>query len=186
MTGNQKTEKKWRAKDAALTGMFAAVVAVCSQIAIPMPSGVPITLQTAAVALCGFMLGGWRAVAALAVYVIMGGLGLPVFSNFGGGFGYLLGRTGGFIFGFVPMAAVCGAASGRKNFFVRLALGIVGLLMCHTVGAVQYAFLTGIGFFPAAMLVSVPFLVKDIVSVVAACVVADRVKSAVAARGGAL
>ena len=171
-----------RTRTAALTGMFVAVVAVCSQITIPLPSGVPLTLQTAAVALCGYILGAPCAAAAMAAYMILGSIGVPVFSGFGAGFGVLLGRTGGFIFGFVPMAAICGLASGRRHFASRAAIGIAGLCVCHIAGAAQYAILTGTGFFASALLVSVPYLIKDVASTVLACVAADRVRAAVSVR----
>ncbi len=180
MTNEKKIIKKNRARTVALTGMFVAVVAACSQVSIPLPTGVPITLQTAAVALCGYMLGVPASMAAMAVYIIIGGLGIPVFSGLGAGLGVLLGRTGGFILGFIPMAALCGLASGRRHLASRIAIGLLGLFSCHIVGAAQYAILTGSGFFASALLVSVPYLVKDIASTAAACVIADRVRAALA------
>ena len=65
--------------------MFTAVVAVLSQIAIPMPSGVPVTLQTLAVALCGYVLGSKKGAVSLLVYALLGAVGAPVFANFKGG-----------------------------------------------------------------------------------------------------
>ncbi len=176
-------ERRRRVRKMALSGIFAALVAVCSQVSIPLPSGVPITLQTAAVALTGYMLGVPGGVAALAVYIILGAAGVPVFSNLGAGFGVLLGKTGGFIFGFVPMAALCGLAAGRRSFAARIALGMGGLLVCHAFGVLQFAFLTGSGVVASAMLVSVPYLLKDVLSTFAACIIADRVRRAVSARG---
>lgn len=99
--------------------MFAAVLAVMSQIAIPMPSGVPMTLQTFAVALAGAVLG-WKlgALSAL-VYLLLGAAGVPVFSGMSGGLGVLLGKTGGFIFGFIFMALLCGLGAAQKNKGIR-------------------------------------------------------------------
>ncbi len=75
-----------------LVGVFAAVLAVLSQISIPLPSGIPVTLQTFAVALCGYALGWKRGLLATAVYVALGLVGLPVFSGFSGGVGSVLGE----------------------------------------------------------------------------------------------
>ena len=94
----KKEKKKITTKSIVMTGMFAAVLAVLSQIAIPMPSGVPVTLQTFAVALTGFVLGMKLGTAATAVYVMIGALGAPVFAGFSVGLGILLWKTGGFIF----------------------------------------------------------------------------------------
>ena len=78
-----------------MVGVFAAVLAVLSQISFPLPSGIPVTLQTFAVALCGYALGCKRGTLAVLVYIVLGAVGLPVFANFSGGFGSLVGLAGG-------------------------------------------------------------------------------------------
>ena len=87
-----------------MVGVFAAVLAVLSQISFPLPSGIPVTLQTFAVALCGYALGCKRGTLAVLVYIVLGAVGLPVFANFSGGFGSLVGLAGGYIYGFLPSA----------------------------------------------------------------------------------
>ena len=62
-----------------MVGVFAAVLAVLSQISFPLPSGIPVTLQTFAVALCGYALGCKRGTLAVLVYIVLGAVGLPVF-----------------------------------------------------------------------------------------------------------
>ncbi len=168
-----------RVRSVAMVGLFTAILAVCSQVAIPLPSGVPITLQTAAVALCGYMLGSWRSASAALAYIVIGAVGVPVFSSFGAGVGVLVGRTGGFIFGFVPMVICCGLLKYKPDetklrAVMRLVLGLVGLILLHILGTLQFALLTKTGFFAAALVVSVPFLIKDVVSVVIAYAVSMR------------
>lgn len=94
-----------------LIAIFAAILAVLSQLSIPLPTGVPATLQTLAVALLGFVLGGWSSAASVILYIFLGAIGLPVFAGFKGGFAALFGPTGGFIFGFIPLALLCGFAT---------------------------------------------------------------------------
>ena len=108
-------KKQLSTKSIILVGMFAAVLAVMSQIAIPMPSGVPMTLQTFAVALAGAVLG-WKlgALSAL-VYLLLGAAGVPVFSGMSGGLGVLLGKTGGFIFGFIFMVRAGSGSEEQRN-----------------------------------------------------------------------
>lgn len=65
-----------------MVGVFAAVLAVLSQISFPLPSDIPVTLQTFAVALCGYALGCKRGTLAVLVYIVLGAVGLPVFANF--------------------------------------------------------------------------------------------------------
>lgn len=159
-----------------IMGMFAAVLAVLTQIAIPMPSGVPITLQTFGVALIGYILGARMGTISTLVYVILGAVGVPVFSNFLGGINVLFGYTGGFIFGFIIMALLCGWGGAFKNKVIRAILSLTGLIICHLLGTLQFSLLTGNGFLASLLLVSVPYIVKDMVSVFAAYLIAVRIK----------
>ncbi len=108
-------KKQLSTKSIILVGMFAAVLAVMSQIAIPMPSGVPMTLQTFAVALAGAVLG-WKlgALSAL-VYLLLGAAGVPHFQEMSGGLGVLLGKDGRFHFWVYFHGAVVRTGSGLRR-----------------------------------------------------------------------
>ena len=162
--------------DLVLIALFAAIIAVLSQISIPTPFGVPISLQTFGVALCGYFLGAKKGIGALLVWIVIGAVGAPVFSGFRGGFGVLFGVTGGFIYGFIPLVLLCGIELKRKP--LRIALGGLGIIACHLCGAAQYALLMGIDFLQSVLTVSAPFLIKDIVSIVLAYFGAAAIKSA--------
>ena len=167
---------KIKTVDLVSIALFAAIIAVMSQISIPTPFGVPISLQTFAVALCGYFLGAKKGAAALLVWIAVGAVGVPVFTGFKGGFAALLGVTGGFIYGFIPLVLLCGVEFKRKP--LRILLGAAGILACHLCGAVQYALLMGIDLPQSVLTVSVPFLIKDMVSIVAAYFGAIAIKSA--------
>ena len=94
-------KSKVNIKKICVTAVFTAVIAALSQIAVPTPVGVSVTLQTFAIALTAFLLDTKCAVAATLCYVALGAAGAPVFTGFAGGAGVLLGASGGFIFGFV-------------------------------------------------------------------------------------
>lgn len=164
-------------------GMFAAVLSVLSQISIPMPTGMPLTLQTFAVALTGAVLGWRLSLASTAVWVLLGAVGVPVFANFSGGPRILVGYTGGFIWGFFFMAALCGIGSAMKNKPFGLELGFLGLLICHVLGSLQYALIANVGFLNSVLLVSVPYLVKDVLSVVLAFSVGTVIRRRLARAG---
>ena len=100
-------KSKLTTKQIVLTGMMTAVLAVLSIVTIPLPTGVPVTLQTFAMAFCGYVLGWKLGGASSALYLILGAIGVPVYAGMSGGFGALLGPAGGFIFGFIPMAMLC-------------------------------------------------------------------------------
>ena len=162
-------------------GVMTALIAVLSQISIPLPSGVPITLQTFVIALAGFFLGSGFSAVSVAAFIVLGAVGLPVFSGFKGGLSVLTGLTGGFIFGFIPMAMLCGAGI-KKGFPGKpFVLGIAGLAVCHAFGVVQFSIVTG-NTIPASFLaVSVPYIVKDVISVVVAEILGVAVRKALSA-----
>ncbi len=165
--------------------LFAAVIAVLSQISIPMPSGVPVTLQTFAIALTGYTLSSRRGAAAVAVFLALGAVGVPVFANFTGGFAKLAGVTGGFLWGFLLMAFLCGLGVGKPRI-AALALGAAGLLICHACGVAQFALVTGAAPLQALLTVSAPYLVKDLVSVALAFAAAAVIERAFLRAGVAL
>lgn len=146
--------------------LFSAILAILSQIAIPLPTGVPITLQTFAAALCGYCLKAKEGCASVAVYLMLGAVGVPVFSGFQGGISRLVGPTGGFLIGFIFLTWLCGINFEKKPLGVLS--GMAGLVLCHLAGALQYAILMNIGLGQSIFTVSVPFLIKDIISVAAA------------------
>lgn len=174
-------QKTMTTKTVIMTGMFTAVLAVLSIIQIPIPSGVPITLQTFAVALCGCVLGAKLGAMSALIYMLIGAIGLPVFSGMSSGIRVIAGPTGGFIYGFIVMAFLCGIGSVYKNYAVQGVLSLAGLLACHLCGAIHFMFITGTSFLQSVMIVSVPYLMKDILSVVAAIVLGRAVCRALTA-----
>ena len=167
-----------KTKNIIFTGLFAAILCVCSQISIPTPFGIPFTLQTFAVALCGYILGAKRGALTVLVYVLLGAVGLPVFAGFAGGFQKLFGATGGFIFGFFAASALCGLGTGKKTVF-GIILGMFGILICHLCGVLQYSLVTANSVVSSFLTVSGMFLIKDIISVILAYFIALPIKKAV-------
>lgn len=161
--------------------MFAAIIAVCSLISIPLPSGIPVTLQTFAIALAGFSLGCKNGTISVAVYLAIGAVGVPVFSGFTGGFAKLFGVTGGYLWGFLGMAALCGLAV-NKNKILTVVLSVLGLALCHGFGSLQFAFISGSSPLQSFMIASAPYLIKDIVSIAFAYTIALAIQKALSLR----
>lgn len=80
-----KLQWKNKLQRTVMAGVFAALLVVLSQVSIPLPTGIPVTLQTFAVALCGCVLGPAVGSAAVGVYLALGAVGVPVFAGFSGG-----------------------------------------------------------------------------------------------------
>jgi biotin transport system substrate-specific component len=159
--------------------LFAAVTAVLAQVSIPLPSGVPITLQTFAVALAGCYLGWKSGTVAIFVYIALGTAGLPVFASLRGGIEVITGATGGFIAGFLPMAALCGLGASIRSKFAAVPVALSAVAVCHLCGVLWFSVVTSTEFLPAAALVSLPYIIKDAVSVIAALYIAPIIKAAV-------
>ena len=151
---------RFSAADLARTGLFAALILICTHLSIPLPSGVPLTLQTFAVALGGFLLGP-----------VYGTLAVAVYLGFTGGIGRFVGPTGGFLLGFLLLAWGCGLGK-KRPLPIRFLPGLAGLLLCHLLGALWYARIAGLAFTASAAAVSLPFLPKDIASLALALVFA--------------
>lgn len=157
-------------------GMFAAILAILSQISIPMPSGMPVTLQTFAVALTGFVLAWKRGTVSTLIYILLGAVGVPVFSGLRGGAQVLAGHTGGFIWGFIFMAMLCGIGIMQENKTLGVMIGFIGLAICHLLGVIQFAVVMEMDFLKSFLLASAPYLIKDAVSVILAYILGYRIR----------
>lgn len=164
-----------KAKPLVYTAVMAALITVCAWITIP--TVVPFTLQTFAIFLAVGVLGGKLGSLAVGVYLLLGAVGLPVFSGFAGGAASLLNVTGGFLWGFLPMALLCGLGS-RRGKLPALLLGLCGLMVCHGWGVVQFALVQSLPLWTAFLTASAPYLLKDVVSLAAAYAAARAVVKA--------
>lgn len=159
-----------KTRDVAYIGMFAALMAICSWISIP--TTVPFTLQTMGVFTAVGLLGGKRGTTAVLVYILMGAIGLPVFSGFTGGMGILFGSTGGYIIGFLASALVMWAMEavfGRSNRVLFLSM-VLGLLVCYTFGTLWFlqVYTRTKGAVTLATVLGwcvVPFIVPDLIKI---------------------
>ncbi len=146
----------------------AALIAVCSFLTIP--GAVPFTLQTFAVCMVLCLFGGKVGFSAIAVYIALGAVGAPVFSGFSGGFGVLLGTTGGYIVGFLLIGACYWTVEKLTRTPMttvwQFAALIVGTLLCYACGTVWFAAVysranSAIGFTTALSWCVVPYLLPD-------------------------
>ena len=153
--------------DLCYISLFTALIAVLAQISIPLPGGVPLTLQTLAVPLAGIVLGPKRGTISALLYVLLGAIGLPVFANFTGGLGIVLGVTGGFIISFPIMALFAGYASNKsvKNPTLWMWL-ILGALVNYAVGTVWCMVVAGLDLAGALTACVIPFIPTAILKIV--------------------
>lgn len=166
---------KKRTKLLTLCALFTAVLCVCAQIAVPMPSGIAFTLQTFGVALAGFTLGAKYGFLCTVTYIALGAIGVPVFSAFGGGVGTLFGYSGGFLWGLPLFSALCGCMFYVNQKTYKLLLLSFSLLLLHVCGVLWFCKVSGNAPLPSFMTVSLIYLPKDILSLAAAHFTAKRI-----------
>ncbi|MFI3238473.1 MAG: biotin transporter BioY [Lachnospiraceae bacterium] len=145
-----------------------ALVSIFSQLSIPMPSGIPLTLQTFIIAFIGYLFTPKKAVASISLYILLGAVGVPVFANLKGGMQALVGATGGFIFGFLFLALFCSIGNQVQKYFLPIIIGTLGLLLCHALGSIQYSIVTQNPLIASVLTISIPYLVKDFLCVAVA------------------
>lgn len=154
-----------------------ALMAVCAWIQIPMT--IPFTMQTFAVVAVAGLLGPWRGLAAMVVYLLLGVVGVPVFAGFRSGAGVLLSATGGYILGFVFAALITGLLTWKFGRSVLSLVGsmVAGLAVCYLFGTLWfcYVYATGYGFGAALMMCVVPYLLPEVVKIALAVLVVRRV-----------
>lgn len=173
-------EKKIKAYDIVIIAIMSALLAVCSFIAIPV-GALPVTLQTFAVFVCVGILGKKRGTVSVLIYILLGVIGIPVFSGFQGGLSVLMGPTGGFIAGFLPAVFVAGLImekTGRKIPFMIVSF-FAGTAICYICGIFWYIFVFSGGksdFVSALTLCVLPYIIPDIIKITLASVVSTAVR----------
>lgn len=175
--------QKSKTYDIVYIGIFAALMAICSWISIP--TTVPFTLQTFGVFLAIIVLGGKRGTLAILVYILLGAIGIPVFSGFTGGIGRLLGTTGGYIIGFLCSALVMWAFEKYfgKGIPATIAAMVVALTVCYAFGTAWFLFVyirnTGaVGLGTVLGWCVIPFILPDCVKMALALLLGRRLSKA--------
>lgn len=160
-----------------LSAIFAALTAVFSQITIPLPL-IPITGQTLAVGLTATILGSRYGTLAMLIYALLGAIGVPVFSGMSGGLQIIVGKTGGYIIGFIFTAFITGLIleKTRFNFVNGLVANLVGMVVTLAFGAAQLKFVMGIPWEKALEFGVYPFLLIGVVKAAMAAFVGIKVR----------
>lgn len=166
------TKENQKIRSMVLCALFAALTAVCSQIAVPMPWGVPINLALFSVYMAGTLLGPVWGTTSLLVYVLLAAIGVPVLAGFSGGPSVLFGKTGGYVLGYLVAAFLVGFLSRRwERSASRLAIAMVlGCAGCYVLGTIWFMVLTGASFANAMMWCVLPFLPGDAVKIILAVI----------------
>lgn len=167
-------------KNMILSSIFAAVMCIFSVITIPVGT-IPISMGIFALVLTSCVLNPKQAVSAIAVYVLLGMIGLPVFSGFRSGISVITGPTGGYILAYIPSAMLISCLASRYAKSVRAviklsAVSFLGVLLCYAAGTVQYMLVTHVGAVEALLICVAPFAVFDLIKCIAGAYLAYKIR----------
>ena len=149
------------------TALMAAVICVLGPLSIPI-GPVPISLTNLAIYITMYVLDTKRGVIAYCIYMLMGLIGLPVFSGFTGGPGKLFGPTGGYIIGFLPMAAIIGIVLNKywNNKIISIIAMEAATWIPYILGTAWLSVQAGMSFKAAFAAGVLPFIILDLIKIV--------------------
>lgn len=188
----QGSARASRTRSIAFVGLTIAIMGVSAWVAIPF-GPVLLTLQMFALMFAIMVLTPKQCMAAVAGYLVLGAVGLPMFSGMRGGIGMLMGPTGGYLWGYLLGAvaallvrevlgrAMGGAKSlgGMKAFAVDMMACLAFIVVTYVCGCFQYAAVVGVDLAAAFAVTIAPFAVPDVLKAVAAVLCARAVKRAI-------
>ena len=162
-----------KTKTMALIGVMAAVTCILGPLSLAIPvSPVPISLTNLAVYFAIYVLGMKRGTISYCIYLLLGLVGLPVFSAFTGGAGKLFGPTGGYLIGFIFMALICGffIEKWEKKLYMHFIGMVLGTAVCYIFGTAWLAYTAHMGFAAALAAGVIPFIPGDLVKIIIAMI----------------
>ena len=173
-------ERKSTSKAYSMTSiaLMAAVICVVGPFTLPI-GPVPITLAPLAILLSVYILGTKKGTIALLIYLLIGAVGVPVFSGFTGGVGKLAGPTGGYLIGYIFFALIAGWFI--HHFYDKVVIQFLGMVLALAVlyafGTAWLAYSAGMTFGAALAVGVLPFIVFDLIKIVIAIVLGRAVRN---------
>ncbi|MFV0519541.1 MAG: biotin transporter BioY [Lachnospirales bacterium] len=163
----------FKIREITLVGVFVALLSVFSQVSIPTPILVPINLGLLGVFFIGSMLRRKLSIMVILIYLLVGAIGIPVFSNFGGGIGHLFGPTGGFLFGYLIAVIVIGYIEHKKpkdltrnvSILLYFITFFVATMITYFVGSFWLAFVNNTDFLTTFKSIFLGFILVDLIKI---------------------
>lgn len=169
-----------------LVGLMAAVLCILGPWTVSIPiSPVPISLGMLGIYFVTSVLGMKLGIASVLIYILMGLVGIPVFTGFTAGPGKLLGPTGGYIIGYIFMALICGFFVDKfnKNLLWYFSGMVLGTAVCYFFGTLWLAHQMQYTFFQALMAGVIPYIPGDLVKLVIARIVGFQLRKRLLSAG---
>lgn len=174
-----------------LTGLMAAFICLLGPFSVPVPfSPVPFSLCTLVIYFAVYVLGAGLGISSVAIYLLLGFVGLPVFSGFTGGVGKLLGATGGYLIGYLFIACISGCFINRwgnsytpHNFIMCFFGMTLGTIVCYLFGTLWLSYQLSLNFTTALSVGVLPYIPLDILKMILALILGNRIKKRLSAAG---
>lgn len=178
-------------KTLVLCALCAALICILAPFSIPLPGGVPLSLATFAVMLAGVLLGAKFGTVSTLLYLLLGSVGVPVFSSFTGGFSHIATMTGGYLVGYLPLAFFSGLIyhllGRKKNGFAKLfwmAAGMLaGTVVLYLLGTIWFCAISKMTFGAALAVCVIPFLPGDAIKIIAIMLLVPQLERVLAKTG---
>lgn len=145
--------------------MFAAIISILAQISIPLPfTTVPLTMQVTAIVMVGLLLGAKCGFISVIIYLLLGSIGLPVFTMFKGGINVLFGPTGGYLLAYPLMVYIIGYSREKFGFGFKTILSMLfALLIVYIFGTIMFSVITGNTLVQSITFCVIPFVIPDLI-----------------------
>lgn len=173
---NCKSIRSTKTYTITVTALMAAVISVLAPLSIPI-GPVPISLTNFAIYISLYVLDWKKGTVSYLIYLLLGLVGLPVFSGFTGGIGKLAGPTGGYIIGFIPMAIIAGILIDKfDKRWIHLLGMIIGTAICYAFGTAWFCLSTGTEAAAALSICVFPFIPGDLIKMLIAVIFAPKIR----------
>lgn len=173
--------KKLKTADLVIISLSAAILCILAPVSIPLGfTPIPLTLGLFAVIMAAILLGSVRGTICVLVYILLGAVGLPVFSGYAGGIPKIAGPTGGYLWGYLFLAFITGFVAERfgRKWYLYLAGAVLGTFVCYAFGTVWLGLQLSMGPMEALWAGVIPFLPFDFVKIILAVAVCCPVRTA--------
>ncbi len=166
-------------KQLTAAALMAALISVLAPLSIPLAGQVPVSLATLAVMLSGALIGSKAGTLSALIYLLLGFIGIPVFAGWTSGAGILFGMTGGYLFGYLPLAFVTGLFYEKKESPLSLFLGMLaGTVILYVLGTLWFMKYTGMALAASLSACVIPFLPGDLLKMILVVILAPRIHPA--------
>lgn len=172
--------KKMKVNTMILCALFAALSAILSQVIIPI-GAIPVNMTHLSIFLAAGLLGAKYGSVSQIIFVLLGALGVPVFSEFTGGLGAIIGPRGGFIIGYIVCTVVTGLLIEKlgKSIMILIVSMISGMLFNYLLGSLWYSHITQTGLIAAFSVCILPFLPGDAIKIILSSILIKRLNPAI-------